>query len=62
MCSIATILQITADLGIYYNENGAIIDNKSYKNGFKLDKDNVDEMSRYVRENAERKPGVPPNE
>lgn len=50
------------DVIIFYNENGTIIDNKSYKDGFTLDKHNADEMSRYINENRQRISGVPSNE
>ena len=50
------------DVIIYYGNNGTIIDNKSYKDGFTLDKHNADEMSRYINENRQRISGVPTNE
>lgn len=50
------------DIIISYNENGTIIDNKSYKEGFNLDKHSADEMSRYINENSKRIAGVPTNE
>ena len=50
------------DVVIYYGNNGTIIDNKSYKDGFTLDKHNSDEMSRYINENRQRISGVPNNE
>ena len=50
------------DIIISYDTNGTIIDNKSYKNGFNIDKQSADEMSRYINENIKRLPGVPANE
>ena len=50
------------DVIIYYGNNGTIIDNKSYKDGFTLDKHNADEISRYINENRQRISGVPTNE
>ena len=50
------------DIIISYETNGTIIDNKSYADGFNIDKHNADEMSRYINENSRRIPGVPPNE
>ena len=50
------------DIIISYDTNGTIIDNKSYKNGFNIDKHSADEMSRYINENTKRLPGVPANE
>ena len=50
------------DIIISYNNFGTIIDNKSYKDGFNIDKKCADEMSRYINENARRVPGLPKNE
>ena len=50
------------DIIISYDANGTIIDNKSYADGFNIDKHNADEMSRYINENARRIPGIPQNE
>ena len=50
------------DVIIFYDDNGTIIDNKSYRDGFTLDKHNADEMSRYINENRQRISGVPTNE
>lgn len=50
------------DVIIHYGDSGTIIDNKSYKDGFALDKHNADEMSRYINENRQRISGVPSNE
>lgn len=50
------------DIIIHYGESGTIIDNKSYKDGFTLDKHNADEMSRYINENRQRISGIPNNE
>lgn len=50
------------DIIIYHDANGTIIDNKSYKDGFSVDKHCADEMHRYIVHNRNRKPGVPKNE
>lgn len=50
------------DIIIHYGDNGTIIDNKSYKDGFTVDKHNADEMSRYINENRQRISGIPTNE
>lgn len=50
------------DIIISYGKNGTIIDNKSYKNGFNVDAHCSDEMTRYILQNRNRKPGVPVNE
>ena len=50
------------DVIISHKHNGAIIDNKSYKDGFNIDKKCADEMSRYINENTIRQPGLPANE
>lgn len=50
------------DVIIFYGNSGTIIDNKSYKDGFTLDKHNADEMSRYINENRQRISGIPTNE
>ena len=50
------------DVIVSYNDNGVIIDNKSYKDGFSVDKGCSDEMTRYVIQNRDRKQNVPPNE
>ena len=50
------------DIIVSYDTNGTIIDNKSYKNGFNIDKHSADEMSRYINENTKRLPSVPANE
>ena len=50
------------DVIIYYGNNGTIVDNKSYKDGFTLEKHSADEMSRYINENRQRISGVPTNE
>ena len=48
---------------IISNEHyGTIIDNKSYKDGFSIDKKCADEMGRYINENTMREPGLPANE
>lgn len=50
------------DVIISYGENGTIIDNKAYKDGFSIDKRSADEMSRYINENRQRINGIPTNE
>lgn len=50
------------DVIVSYDKYGVIIDNKSYKDGFNIDRKCADEMSRYVNENQIRVPGVPSNE
>ena len=50
------------DIIISYDTNGTIIDNKSYKDGFSIDKTCADEMGRYINENQQRIPGIPSNE
>lgn len=42
------------DVLISYNDKGTIIDNKSYKDGFSIDKKCADEMGRYINENVRR--------
>ena len=50
------------DVIISYGSKGTIIDNKSYKDGFNIDKHCSDEMSRYLTDNRLRIPGLPKNE
>lgn len=50
------------DVIISHERFGTIIDNKSYKDGFNIDKKCADEMSRYINENARRIPELPKNE
>ncbi len=50
------------DVIISHENYGTIIDNKSYKDGFNIDKKCADEMSRYINENARRVPELPKNE
>ena len=50
------------DVIISHGKNGTIIDNKSYKNGFNVDAHCSDEMTRYILQNKNRKPGEPSNE
>ena len=50
------------DIIISHNSNGTIIDNKSYKDGFNIDKHSADEISRYINENRQRLQGIPTNE
>ena len=42
------------DVIIFKNNKGTIIDNKSYKDGFNINKHSADEMSRYINENVKR--------
>lgn len=50
------------DVIISYGERGTVIDTKSYRDGFNIDRHSADEMGRYVLENRKRLPGVPTNE
>lgn len=50
------------DAIIYYDKYGTIIDTKSYKDGFSVDKHCADEMSRYIIQNNKRISGYPKNE
>ena len=50
------------DVIISHDNFGTIIDNKSYKDGFNIDKKCADEMSRYINENQRRIPELPKNE
>ena len=50
------------DIIISYGSKGTIIDTKSYRDGFSIDKHSADEMSRYIMENRKRLPRVPANE
>lgn len=50
------------DVIVSHNNFGTIIDNKSYKDGFSIDKKCADEMSRYINENQKRISGIPKNE
>lgn len=50
------------DIIISYGSKGTIIDTKSYREGFSIDKHSADEMSRYIMENRKRLPRVPANE
>lgn len=50
------------DVLLHYAEHGIIIDNKSYKDGFSIDRGCADEMSRYIMQNQERTPKNPTNE
>lgn len=50
------------DVIISYDNFGTIIDNKSYKDGFNVDRHCSDEMSRYIEQNSKRQSGVPANE
>lgn len=49
------------DIIISYDENGTIIDNKSYKDGFHINRSCADEMSRYINENAMKSAALNPN-
>ena len=50
------------DVIISYGEHGTIIDTKSYRDGFSIDRHSADEMGRYILENRKRLLGVPANE
>lgn len=50
------------DIIISYGSHGTLIDTKSYRDGFNLDKGSADEMGRYILENMKRLPKVPANE
>ena len=50
------------DVIISHDNFVTIIDNKSYKDGFNIDKKCADEMSRYINENQRRIPELPKNE
>lgn len=50
------------DVIISYGSKGTIIDNKSYKDGFNINKVSADEMSRYINENNLRQKALNPNE
>lgn len=47
---------------VYYDENGIIIDNKAYSEGYSLPRAQADEMVRYLQENNDRNPARNPNE
>lgn len=49
------------DVIVSYDENGTIIDNKSYKDGFSISKGCADEMGRYINENTRRSTRLNPN-
>ena len=49
------------DVIISYDRNGTIIDNKSYKGGFNINRTCADEMSRYINENIKRSAILNPN-
>ena len=49
------------DVIISYDRNGTIIDNKSYKDGFNINRTCADEMSRYINENVKRSAILNPN-
>ena len=49
------------DIIISYKDKGTIIDNKSYKDGFNINKTCADEMSRYINENIKRLDTLNPN-
>lgn len=50
------------DVIISYGTSGTIIDTKSYRAGFNIDRHSADEMGRYILENKKRLPRVPVNE
>lgn len=47
---------------VYYKNQGLIIDNKAYSEGYALPRSQADEMVRYLQENNERNPARNPNE
>lgn len=49
------------DVIIFKHNKGTIIDNKSYKDGFNINKHSADEMSRYINENFKRNETLNPN-
>ncbi len=50
------------DIIVWHDICGAIIDNKSYKDGFAINSTSKDEMSRYIAENARRSSTLNPNQ
>lgn len=50
------------DVIISHGTSGTIIDTKSYRAGFNIDRHSADEMGRYILENKMRLLGVPTNE
>lgn len=50
------------DSVIWKNENGVIIDNKSYKDGCNIGRLNEDELSRYIEQAQIKQPEQPANE
>ncbi len=50
------------DVIISHGTSGTIIDTKSYRAGFNIDRHSADEMGRYILENKKRLPGIPTNE
>ncbi len=49
------------DSVVSYGENGIIIDNKAYKEGFSIPIHQADEMIRYINDNNKRDPELNPN-
>lgn len=49
------------DVIVSYDEKGTIIDNKSYKDGFAINRGSADEMCRYINENGMRSAALNPN-
>ncbi|MDE5680013.1 MAG: hypothetical protein K2I01_06230, partial [Lachnospiraceae bacterium] len=49
------------DAIVSYGANGTIIDNKSYKDGFSINRGSADEMCRYINENMLRSTALNPN-
>lgn len=47
---------------VSYGASGTIIDNKSYKDGFSINRSCADEMSRYINENEKRSAALNANE
>lgn len=50
-----------ADAIVSYGVNGTIIDNKSYKDGFSINRGSADEMCQYINENVLRSTALNPN-
>jgi len=46
---------------VYHGNQGIIIDNKAYSKGYALPRAQVDEMTRYIRENQSRNSEINPN-
>lgn len=49
------------DGAVFAANAGLIIDNKAYSSGYSIPRSHIDEMVRYIQENADRDPEVNPN-